>query len=412
MSKDVMQIENPGTLPEGLQKILDTGIDSLKLLVEHLGTMQLAFFLAVMEAEVKSLCGVRRKRDNNKQHKGRYERWGSRPGSIMIGDERVKVSVPRVQDRVKGKARPLETYKLLHKPNPNMVERIARKIVYGISQRNYKKVATEFVGSFGLSASSISRKYKSYSAQVLKEQEERNLAENTFVALLLDGKYFQGVQVLICVGITETGEKIVVGMVETATENAEAVQGLLQDLIDRGLRYDKGLLVILDGSKGLRKAVKAVFGDKAQVQRCTWHKRENVVSYIEKEAEKVRVRGELQQAYDEPNYDKAKDALLSIKKGLKESHPKAANSLSEGLEETLTLHRLGVAEELGRSLQTNNIMENLNSLIAQRCRNVARWMNSSQRQRWAAMANRESETWSMKILPCADHLPELQAVLL
>lgn len=155
--------------------------------------------------------------------------------------------------------------------------------------------------------------------------------------------------------------------------------------IDRGLRIDQGFLVIVDGSKGLIKAVKNVFEGFALIHRCQWHKRENVVSYMSK-SDQLWLRKRLQHAYERPTYDEAKRELTKIHAELADRNQSAATSLEEGLEETLTLHRLGLFGVLGKSLKTTNCMESILSQVEWRCRKVGRWHNSSQRQRWMASA--------------------------
>ncbi len=240
----------------------------------------------------------------------------------------------------------------------------------------------------------------------------RRLDGETYVALILDGKSQQEEQIMICVGITATGEKDILDFVQATTEHANAVEGLLQDVLDRGLRYEQGLLVILDGAKGLRKAVNQVFGAYAQVQRCTWHKQENVAGKIKKSERESAVKSRMNAAYHTPDYASAKNKLLSLYNDLVEQgETAAANSLLEGLEETLTLHKLGVSEELGTHFRTTNIIENINGLIQDRIGRVKRWTNSGQRQRWVAYAIKDCRPRLNKIKN-AEHLPKLQQALL
>ncbi len=184
-----------------------------------------------------------------------------------------------------------------------------------------------------------------------------------------------------------------------------------EDLIRRGLRFDQGLLCMIDGAKGFSKAVKDVFGAYVEIQRCCYHKRENVVGHLKKKEDQRRYRQRLQTAYREPDYHKAKQALLDIHADLAGWNNLAANSLMEGMEETLTLQRLGVAGELGQSLRTTNCMENLNSRIGDRLRNVKRWVNTDQLHRWMAMALTEIEP-KLHRIPNAEYLPKLRAVFI
>ncbi len=180
------------------------------------------------------------------------------------------------------------------------------------------------------------------------------------------------------------------GFIQTTSENCEAVKGLLKNLIERNFRFEVGLLTRLDGSKGLRKAIEETFGKLAIIQRCQWHKRENVVSYL-REEEKESYRGKLQRAYIEPEYETAKRKLLEIRDELRKINRTAANSHDEGLEEALTIHRLCLVEILGRSFTTTNLIENHNSQLSKYIRKVKRWMNSEMKSRWVAVALLEIE---------------------
>ena len=178
------------------------------------------------------------------------------------------------------------------------------------------------------------------------------------------------------------GEKDSVRICTDGNGECPGLQGVLRDLVARGLKADQGLLFIIDGAKGLYKAVVEVFG-QVLIHRCERHKRENVVSYLSKERQ-ATFRRKLQQAYEKPTYEEAKAALGHIAKELKRINESAVSSLNEGLEETLTLHRLGLFAQLGVSFKTTNCIESLNSQIAQLTRRVSRWTNSHQKHRWMA----------------------------
>ena len=196
---------------------------------------------------------------------------------------------------------------------------------------------------------------------------------------------------------------------ETSTENEQVLTPFLRSLMERGLDISEGVLVIVDGGKGLRAAVKRVFGNRALVQRCQWHKRENVVSYLS-ETEQAAWRKRLQRAYQRPEYNEARAALEQLHGELEERNQSAAASLEEGLEETLTLHRLGVYGVLGRSFKTTNCLESVNALVEERCAKVDHWKNSSQRQRWLATALIDIEPRLRKVIGYR-HLPKLREAL-
>lgn len=225
--------------------------------------------------------------------------------------------------------------------------------------------------------------------------QERSLEGYDLVALFLDGKAFADEEIIIALGVTLDGQKVPLGFVQAATENERVCRRFLSDLVDRGLQYASGLLVVLDGGKGLHKAVTTVLAGHACVQRCQYHKRKNVESYLAK-SEQARIRRKMEAAYGEPSYETAKAALEALKPELKLMNESALYSLEEGFEETLTLHRLGLMPML-KSFRTTNCIENVNSLLEQLTRNVRRWTNSSQRHRWVAAALLDIEPRLRKI---------------
>jgi len=195
---------------------------------------------------------------------------------------------------------------------------------------------------------------------------------------------------IIALGVTMTGEKIPLGFIQAGSENERVVKEFLRVLIDRGLRIDEGILCIIDGAKGLHSAIRKVFAQKALIQRCQWHKRENVVSYLPK-SQQSTWRRKLQRAYEKPTYEEARTALNRLKPELKLLNESALASLEEGFEETLTLHRLGLFAQLGISLKTTNCIESVMSLVSQYTDKVDCWKNSSQKHRWIASALLEIE---------------------
>ncbi len=214
---------------------------------------------------------------------------------------------------------------------------------------------------------------------------------------------------VVALGITLSGEKRFLGFVETDTESEQVLTPFLRSLTERGLDISQGLLVVIDGGKGLRAAVKKAFRSRALVQRCQWHKRENVVGYLSR-SEQSPLRKRLQRAYERPEYNEALTALTQLHRELEERNQSAAASLEEGLEETLTLHRLGVYGVLGRSLKTTNCLESVNALIEGRCAKIDHWKNSSQRQRWLATALVDIEPRLRKVVGYR-HLPKLRQAL-
>lgn len=372
---------------EKLDWLLSLRVDmKLELLQNHI-EMSRILINEILEMEVSTLSGKRY--SHNKPNEGRYSRWGYNPGSIRLGSEKVPVEVPRIYDNKEERNKSLEYYDLL-KSLPAPREEVLDKIILGLSQRDYQRVSKECVESFGLSQSSVSRMFIESTAKTLKEFDKRDISEKDIVVLILDGKTLAGQGIIICLGVTIKGEKTVLGFVQSTTENSRAIKQLLKQLINRGLDYSKGLLIVSDGSKAIAKAISEVFGDKYLHQRCQWHKREDVVSYLGGDAQ-VMYRKRLQRAYREPDYKKAKETLLEIGDDLKTINISALNSLKEGFEETLTLHKLGLVDELGPSLGTTNCIESLNSLLGRYLKKVTRWQNSEQIFRWVAAGLMESE---------------------
>lgn len=401
-----MSIHDNGSDVESLSELLDKPLDVKLQLANH--HMKLARLLVqeIMEEETLEKAGERYSRD--KPMNGRYSRWGTNPGSVRIGQEKVPVHVQRLMDKETGETFSPESYEALRElPAPD--KQLQEAILLGLSEGDYERVAGAFADGFGLSQSSVSRRFQKRSAKALREFEERSLEHDDFVALWIDGKYLAGQQMVVCLGLTEGGEKKALGFVEATTEAAGPIKGLFRDLIERGLEFEEGLLCIVDGGKGLHKAVREVFGSFAELQRCQWHKRENVTSYLNEEDQKT-YRRKLRQAYARPTYEAAKAALTDIHAELQRINRSAARSLQEGLEETLTLHRLGVYEELGRSLKTTNCIESLNSRTERHLGKVKRWHHSDQRQRWMALSLLEAES-GMRRIAGYEHLPKLREAL-
>jgi transposase-like protein len=334
-------------------------------------------------------------------------RHGSNPGSVQLAGQRHPLRIQRVQYKTGGE---ISLHALDHLRGTGQVDALLlKRVLYGISCRNYETAAAAVPGAIGLSSSTVSRTFTRASAQQLQALQDRDLRELDVVAVFLDGKTFADMTMVIAVGITLTGEKHILGFVETGTENEAVLTPFLQGLGDRGLDWSKGLLVIIDGGKGLRAAVRQAFGASALVQRCQWHKRENVVSHLPK-GEQAHWRTRLQRAYRQPTYEQARTALVRLQRDLEARNQSAARSLAEGLEETLTLHRLGVFPLLGESFKTTNCLESINAAVEARCAKVDHWVNSSQRHRWLAAALLDIEP-RLRRVKGYRHLPKLREAL-
>lgn len=374
----------------------------LAFLQHHLELARI-FVNELLEEEVEEKAGQRYSHDET-----RYSRWSKNPGSVRIGEEKVPITVPRMIDTETGETCSPERYQQM-KELPEMTRKMQEAILLGLSQNDYERVASRFADGFGLSQSAVSERFIERSAKALEEFETRSLEDLDFTALIIDAKHVAGKQMVVALGVTIEGRKIPLGFAEASTEHHEPVKNLLRDLLDRGLAFNQGLLTVTDGARGLHKAIRETFGEKALIQRCQWHKRENIVGYLPKSDRKTW-RSKLRRAYRKPTYEEARAALTDLRAELQDINRSAARSLQEGLEETLTLHRLGVFEEVGRSLKTTNAIENLNSLVEEYIGNVKRWHHSEQRARWFALGLLEAEQRMNRIAGHKD-LPKLRKAL-
>ena len=382
----------------------DLELDAKVELIRSLVPLGLMHVEELLDEEVMALAGERYAR---KAAAIGGRRHGTNPGTVGLAGQRVPIRVPRIRG-VAGSEIPLRTYAALHGDRA-VNDLLLRRVLYGISCRNYEAAAEAIPGAIGLTGSTVSRGFIQASAAQLRELQERDLAREDVVAVVLDGKTFAAATMVIALGITLAGEKRFLGFVETDTENERVLTLFLRSLVERGLDLSQGMLVILDGGKGLRAAVRKAFRHRALVQRCQWHKRENVVSHLAKN-EQAAWRQRLQRAYNRPNYDEALGALETLLGELDERNQSAAGSLAEGLDETLTLHRLGVYGVLGRSFKTTNCLESVNALVEERCAKVDHWQTSSQRHRWLATALLDIEPRLRKVMGYR-HLSKLRDAL-
>ena len=383
MARNVRQIRRKGKhlslVPTPVSAAPD--LESRVALIQALIPVALEQVHAALQAEVVSLAGERYAREGRQLG---HVRWTPQAGSIYLADQKIPIAVPRVRDRLRNQEVPLQTYTQLQQPRA-VDAGLLHKVLGGLSTREYERCAEAVPEAFGLSASTVSRRFIRASARKLRELQDRRLETYDVVAVLLDGKTFAEDAMVTAVGVTITGEKVLLGFVQTATENRKVCAAFLRELVDRGLRVEAGLLVVTDGAKGLHAAVREVFGVAAQLQRCQWHKRENVVAYLS-ERQRPTFRRKLQAAYEQATLDGATRALKKVRAEIVLLNASAATSLDEGLAETLTLHRLGLVRELGTSVKTTNAIESIHARVESRTAKIDYWKNSDQKQRWLATA--------------------------
>lgn len=333
-----------------------------------------------LKQEVINLAGERYSRNGQKG----YVRWNKQWGHVCLGDRKVPVEYQRVRDNRNNCEVELKTYKELQDPK-QLDEKIFKNILVGLSCRRYEECSTAIPAAFGMTSSTVSRRFIKVSKKKLAEMTDRRLDGYDIVAIVIDGKVFYDDEIIVALGITVDGRKVMLGYTQAGSENSSVCKEFLKGLMDRGLKIEAGVLCIVDGSKAFKKSVEEVFSGYALIQRCQWHKRENVLKYLPKGKQET-FRKKLQSAYEEPIYEDAKKALNKVKKELSLINESAVRSLEEGLEETLTLHRLGLFVELSKSLKTTNCIESLMSQLGQRTDKVDYWKNSNQKQRWVASA--------------------------
>ena len=329
----------------------------------------------VMQAEVEELVGKRSQR----QPERAANRWGSERGYCVVMGQKVPIQRPRVRTTDEQEVR-LGSYEMFHRGEP-LTETVWEKLMLGLSTRKYGQAVREFTEAYGLEKSAVSEHFIEASRTKLKQMMERRLDKTRLCALMIDATPFEGQQMVAALGIAQDGKKMILGIRQGATENATVVGELLGDLIQRGLDFSEPRLYVLDGGKALTAAVKKYAGDTAAIQRCQVHKRRNVLDHLSDE-QKPAVAKKLNAAYGMEDYVAAKQALDNLHRELMDLNPSAARSLGEGMEETLTVHRLHVPLQLRKTLASTNVIESAFSIVEQVCKNVKRWHDGDQRERW------------------------------
>ena len=329
----------------------------------------------LMQEEVRELVGER----SEPQPDRTASRWGSERGYCVVMGQKVPIQRLRVRS-VEDKEVRLGSYEMFHRGEP-LTETVWEKLMLGLSTRKYGQAVREFSEAYGLEKSAISEHFIEASREKLKEMMERRLDKMRICALLIDARPFEGQQMVVALGIGKDGRKTILGIRQGATENATVVGELLSDLLERGLDFTEPRLYVLDGGKALSAAVKKHVGDKAAIQRCQVHKRRNVLDHLTDE-QKSGVAKKLNAAYALEDYAAAKQALNVLHRELMDLNPSAARSLGEGMEETLTVHRLRLPMQLRKTLASTNVIESAFSIVERVCRNVKRWQGGDQRERW------------------------------
>jgi transposase-like protein len=336
---------------------------------------------AMLEEERSKRCGPRYEH----QPKRTATRAGHADGELALGGRRVRLRRPRVRS-VDGTEVTLDAWTRFAEADP-LTPRAVEQMVLGVSTRKYVRSiepAPPGVESRGTSKSAVSRRFVAATREKLAETMSRDLSKLALCAIMVDGIHIGAHLVLIALGIDVQGEKHVLGIYEGATENTACCTGLLSDLEARGVRTDRAMLFVIDGSKALAKAIRATFGMRALIQRCQVHKRRNVGDHLPDDMKRNAGRT-ISAAYRTGNPVRAKRMLEALARQLERKHPSAAASLREGLDETLTVMRFDLDEGLARTLSTTNPIEFLNGRIRRTTHNVAKWDGGEMVMRWVAI---------------------------
>jgi transposase-like protein len=341
-----------------------------------------------LEEDRTALCGPKGQHDAQRQ----AVRWGKTSSEVTLGGRRVTISRPRVR-AVDGGELSLPWFDWAADRDP-LNERTLEQVAVGVSTRHYARSlepTPEGLSQRAVSKSAVSRRFVALTKAQLRTWLSRPLSDLDLRVVIIDGIDFQDRILLISLGIAADGSKHVLGLREGATENATVGRSLLRDLIDRGLPSDQAMLFVIDGGKGIHKAITETYGRLALIQRCQVHKKRNVLGHLPEEL-KPSVGRMLNQAYRDTDSAKlAQRQLQQLASSLEQTYPSAAASVEEGLEETLTVLALGVDKQLYRSLRSTNPIENLNRLVRKYTSNVTRWRNGLMVQRWVAMGLVEAE---------------------
>jgi len=340
---------------------------------------------ALIDEEVEQVAGSRYTHQTDRQ----ATRWGHDEGHVIFAGRKVALPRPRVRS-AEGREIPLTRYQAFAHPQ-RMQEAVSQRILRRVSTRDYAGVLDEVCDGYGIQKSSVSRHWKAASSHQLKQLLERPLGELDLCVLFLDGKEFHDFTLVAALGVDRQGRKHVLGLWSGATENAVVCGALLDDLIARGLSVDKPYLFILDGAKALKKAVTSRFGTKTLIQRCRVHKKRNIQKYLPQKYHGM-LSLKLRMAWGMTEYDQALQELRKVHDWLASINQAAAASLEEGMEETLTINRLGLPLQLRRLFSSTNIIESCFSRAGDLCRGVKHWRDGNMAQRWAGTVLLEAET--------------------
>ena len=384
-------------LPERVQEALGELAGAAKegLLALSVG-VGLGVLAELMGEEVDDVVGPKGRHDVDRV----AMRHGSESGQVTLGGRRVPVKRPRVRAADGSGEVQMATYAHFADRDP-LTAVVLEQMLAGVSTRRFSRTREPVGEEIGdaersTSKSAVSREFVGRTGEHLRALMSRSLGDVRLAALMLDGLELKGRCCVVALGVTTDGVKVPLGLWDGSTENKRVAVELLGDLVDRGLDCEQGVLVVLDGGKALRAAVDAVLGP-VPVQRCVRHKERNVLDHLP-ERDRPAVKRRLRAAWKLSDHTTALERLETLAGELAHSHPGAAASLREGLAETVTLQRLGVHEQLWRTLSSTNPIESMIGICRSTSRNVKRWQNGDMCLRWTAAGMLEAEAQFRKII--------------
>lgn len=352
---------------------------------EVIDVMGRATVEAVLLMSAQQVAGLRKQ---GKRDDGRDVYWhGSQGGRVSLSDRQLKVRKPRLRRKAKRDGASAEVeipaYEALRKDR-RLADRMLSILMRGVSTRNYAEVLPEMAQQAGVSKSQVSREAIEAGERVLKELAERDFSDKDMLVIYIDGMRFGAYHVIAAVGVDAEGHKHVLGLRDGATENSEVVTGLLEQLVERGIKPGRRRLFVIDGAKALRSAIDRVYGSTNPVQRCRNHKHRNVLGHLPK-AQHDQASATLRAAW-KLDADEGIKKIEQYASWLENDWPSAAASLREGLSEMFTVNRLGLPSSLRRCLQTTNLIDSSQSGVRLRTNRVTRWRDGQMALRWAAAA--------------------------
>lgn len=396
---ETLPCESKLTLPEVL-------LDARRSLREFALSKGLEVFSQMLEEDRTALCGPK----NKPQEERQAYRHGHDEGQVVLGGRKIRMNKPRVRS-VEGEELELPHWREFRQEDP-LSQRVIEQMLVGVSTRNYDRSLEpmpEGIETRATSRSAVSRQFVARTRVQVEKFLSRRLDDLDLAVIMLDGTGMGDHVLVVALGIDAAGRKHVLGVTEGSTESEQVCRGLLRQLVDRGLVLERARLFVIDGGKGLHKAIREVFGQWALIQRCQVHKLRNVAEHLPQN-KRAWVKAAMNRAWSRATVAAARGKLKDLASQMEDQHPSAARSILEGLDETLTVIGLGVGLSLSKTLRTTNPIENLQGTLKRVSRNVKRWRGGSMALRWGVSALVEAQKKFRRVKSYRE-MPQLIAAL-